>query len=148
MSLQVAVAAPFKQHGRDTIEESEFVVALSLDRDWLSPDQAKRLLDLAAGEGLVERADGEVAAALDYDAVSIPEEFTPDESLFRERSAFERVLDDLVGAGMEKQEAVAEVNKLQQRLGVTVEAAAVVYARRHDVDVDDAAERARGNLVE
>ncbi len=148
MSLQVAVAAPFKQHGRDTIEESEFVVALSLDRDWLSPDQAKRLLDLAAGEGVIERADGEVTVAFDYDAVTIPEEFTPDESLFRERSAFERVLDDLVAAGMEKQEAVAAVNKLQQRLGVTVEAAAVVYARRHDADVDAAAERARNDLVE
>lgn len=148
MSLRVAVAAPFKQHGRDRIEESEFVVALSLDRDWLSPDQAKRVLDLASGEGLVDRPDGEVVARFAYDDVTVPEEFTPDESLFRERSAFERVLDDLVAAGMEKQEAVAEVNKLQQRLGLTVEAAAVVYARRNGVDVTDAAERARRELAE
>jgi hypothetical protein len=148
MSLRVAVAAPFKQHGRDRIEESEFVVALSLDRDWLSPDQAKRVLDLASGEGLVDRPDGEVVARFAYDDVTVPEEFTPDESLFREHSAFERVLDDLVAAGMEKQEAVAAVNKLQQRLGLTVEAAAVVYARRNGVDVTDAAKRARRELVE
>jgi len=49
MSLRVAVAAPFKQKGRTRIAEQAFVVSLSLDRDWMSPDQAKRLLDVATG---------------------------------------------------------------------------------------------------
>jgi len=34
MSLRSAVAAPFQQKGRESMPESEFVVALSLDRDW------------------------------------------------------------------------------------------------------------------
>jgi len=148
MTLRVAVAAPFKQAGRDCIEESEFVVALSLNRDWLSPDQAKRLLDIASGEGLLARGDGRVEAAFDYDAVTIPEEFTPDESLFRERSVFERVLSDLVDAGHEKQASVADINRLQQDLGVTVEAAAVLYARREGVPVDDRAAQARAELTD
>lgn len=146
MSLRVAVAAPFKQKGKGRIPEQAFVVALSLDRDWVSPDQAKRLLDVAAGEGLVERADGDVEAAFDPDGVEIPEGFTPDASLFQERSAFERALDAVVDAGYDRQETVAAVNQLQQELGVTADAAAVVYARRRGVDVDGAAEKARSEV--
>jgi len=146
MSLRIAVVAPFQQKGRERISESEFVVALSLDRNWFSPDQAKRLVDVAAGQGLLARDDGDLVVQFDVDEVVIPDEFAPDESLLREQSTFEKLLDEVVAAGTEKQTAVAEINELQGALGVTVEAAAVVYARRNGVGVADVATQARREL--
>jgi len=146
MSLRRAVAAPFATEGSDRLGESEFVVALSLDRDWFSPDQAKRLVDVATSEGLLERDDGDLVVTFDPAVVSLPEDFTPEESILRARSTFERVLDAVVQHGGQKQEAVAAINRLQGELGVTLEAAAVVYARRQGVDVSKFAERARGDL--
>lgn len=148
MSLRTAVAAPFRQKGIERMGENEFVVALSLDRDWFSPDQAKRLVDVASGQGLLSQEDGDLLAEFDPDSVEVPEEFVPDESLLREQSTFEKVLDKIVAAGGTKQNAVAEINDLQQSLGVTVEAAAVVYAQRNDVDVDAEAETAIEALKE
>jgi hypothetical protein len=148
MSLDVTVAVPFRQHGSTRLGEGEFVVALSLDRDWFSPDQAKRLIDLAAGRGLVERDDGDVVATFDPADVQIPEEFEPDASVLREQSAFEQILDACVAAGIEKQDAVAGINERQSRLGVTAEAAAVLFARENGVDVDDAATKAKHGLSE
>ena len=126
--------------------ENEFVVALSLDRDWFSPDQAKRLINVATGRGLLERDDGDVVTRFDADDVTVPAEFVPDESVLRERSTFEQVLDEVVADGVEKQGAVADINRLQDELGVTVEAAAVVYARRRGLDVDGAAASALDGL--
>jgi hypothetical protein len=126
--------------------ESEFVVALSLDRDWFSPDQAERLVDVATGQGLLAREDGEVVAQFDPSEVEIPEEFVPDESILQEQSTFEKLLDKVVAAGTDKQTAVAEINDLQGRLGVTIEAAAVVYARRRGVDASAEAAEAREEL--
>ena len=146
MSLRTAVAAPFRQRGAERMGENEFVVALSLDRDWFSPDQAKRLIDVATGQGLLERNDGDVVTRFDAYDVTVPAEFVPDESILRERSTFEQVLDEVVADGVEKQEAVADINRLQDELGVTVEAAAVVYARRHGLDVDGAAASALDGL--
>lgn len=146
MSLRTAVAAPFRQEGSREMGESAFVVALSLDRDWFSPDQAKRLVDVAASEGLLTRADGELEARFDPQAVDVPEGFVPDESILQARSTFERVLSALVDAGHEKQAAVAAVNGLQSDLGVSVEAAAVLYAHRQGVDVQDHAEAAIAEL--
>ena len=129
------MAAPFRQRGTDRMAESEFVVALSLDRDWFSPDQAKRLIDVAAGDGLLERHSDGLEPSYDIGDVSIPEDFRPDESILRRRSAFERVLGALTDAGVDKQTAVAETNRLQADLALTLEAAAVLYAHRQGVDV-------------
>jgi hypothetical protein len=148
MSLETTVAVPFRQHGTDRLGEGEFVVALSLDRDWFSPDQAKRLIDVAAGRGLVERADGDLVAAFTPGAVDVPDGFTPDESILQSQSLFERLLGALVDDGMTKQDAVAGVNRLQRDLGVTIEAAAVLYACRRGVDVDDLAAELKRSLGE
>jgi hypothetical protein len=147
VSLRTAVAAPFRQRGTESIAESEFVVAMSLDRDWFSPDQAKRLIDVATGEGLLDREDGDLFVTFDAAGVDVPEDFVPDEAVLRERSPFERSLEALVDAGHEKREAVAGINGLQQELGVTIEAAAVVYARREGVEVEEIAAGARDALT-
>ncbi|QSG10752.1 putative HTH domain, homologous to N-terminal domain of RPA1 protein family [Halapricum desulfuricans] len=146
MSLRTAVGAPFVQAGTDRLGRSDFVVALSLDRDWFSPDQAKRLIDVAASEGLLEPDDDELVATFDLGEVTVPEGFTPDESVLQQRTTFERLLDAVVEAGTDKREAVAAINGLQSDLGVTIETAAVVYARRRGVSVDDQIERVREGL--
>lgn len=147
MSLRVAVGAPFVQDGSKQLRENEFVVSLSLDRDWFSPDQAKRLIDVATQEDLLERDGNDLELTFDPSTVSIPEEFVPDEDILTERSAFERVLDALVAEGTEKHEAVGAINTLQQELGITIEAAAIVYARREGIDVSDLAPVARAALT-
>ncbi|RJX51074.1 DUF2240 family protein [Halonotius pteroides] len=146
MSLQVAVAVPFRQAGTDRLGEGAFVVALSLDREWFSPDQAKRLVDVAVGRGLLETVDGDLVATFDLDAVDIPAEYTPDTDILRAQSTFEQLLDRLTDAGMAKQEAVAAANETQRRLGITLEAAAVLVATREGIAVDAAADAVRTDL--
>ena len=140
------MAAPFRQEGAREMGESAFVVALSLDRDWFSPDQAKRLVDVAASEGLLDREDGQLTATFDPQAVEVPEAFEPDESILQARSTFERVLGALVEAGHEKQAAVAAVNGLQAERAVTVATAAILDAHREGVDVQEHAAAALEDL--
>ncbi len=142
MSLRRAVAVPFRQRGVDALAESEFVVAVSLDRDWFSPDQAKRLVAAAEAQGLLERSADEVAPTFDPSAVSVPDDFVPEERILQDRSVFEATLDRLIDAGVEKQDAVAAINQLQAELAVTIEAAAVLYARQNGLSVADLATRA------
>lgn len=147
MSLRRAVAEPFRTKGREALTDSEFVVVLSLDREWFTAEQAKRLVDVATTAGLLDRTgDGDLTTTFDPRAVDVPEDFSPDDDVLRQRSTFERALESLVDAGIEKQEAVGSINRLQADLGVTVEAAAVVYARRRGVAIEPVAGRARDDL--
>jgi hypothetical protein len=147
MSLKIAVAVPFRQRGANRLGEGEFVVAVSLDRDWFSPDQAKRLLDIATGRGLLDREDGDIVVTFDPDEVTIPEDFRPDEEVLREQSTFEKVLSRLTDAGADKQAAVAAINERQRDLGMTLEAAALVHAHAEGVSVSDLAGEVRGTLA-
>jgi hypothetical protein len=146
MSLKTAVAAPFRQRGTDRMAESEFVVALSLDRNWFSPDQAKTLVDVATSEGLLEREADALVVGFDASATTIPDGFRPGEEILQSRSTFEQVLDTVVEDGVDKQSAVAGINRLQSELGVTLDAAAVVYARSEGVEVDGIAAEVREEL--
>jgi hypothetical protein len=148
MSLEATVAAPFKWHAAERLGEGEFVVALSLERDWFSPDQAKRLVDVAVGRGLVDEEDGDLIARFDPDEVVVPEGFRPDEAVLREQSTFETALDAVVSAGVEKQHAVAGINERQRTLAVTIEAAAVLYAKEQGARVDHLVEDVRAELSE
>ena len=148
MSLEVAVAVPFKYNATERLGEGEFVVALSLERDWFSPDQAKRLVDVALGRGLLREEDGALVATFDPDDVTVPEGFVPDESILREQSTFESALDAIVATGIEKQRAVAGINERQRTLAVTIEAAAVLYAKEHGAPVDRLAADVRTDLFE
>ncbi|WP_199719514.1 DUF2240 family protein [Halorubrum sp. Atlit-26R] len=147
MSLEVAVAAPFKTRAQDRLGEGEFVVALSLEREWFSPDQAKRLVDVAVGRGLLASEDGDLVPQFDPAEVTVPEGFAPDESVLREQSTFESALDAIVAAGVEKQRAVAAINERQRALAVTIEAAAVLYAREQGAAVDRLAADVREELA-
>ena len=147
MSLEATVAVPYRHHGTDRLDEGTFVVALSLDRDWFSPDQAKRLIDVASGRGLLSRDGNDLVAEFDPTSVDVPDDFVPDESVVREQSTFERLLAAVVDDGnVEKQAAVAAINELQRELGVTIEAAAAVYAHRRGIDVRDVAADALSEL--
>ncbi len=148
MSLKAAVAVPFTHGGTERLGEGEFVVALSLDHDWFSPDQAKRLVDVAVGRGLLTKVDGDLLVEFDPAEVTIPEGFTPDESVLREQSTFETALDAIVAAGVEKQRAVAGINERQRALAITIEAAAVLYAREHGVAAERLAADVRTDLTE
>ena len=147
MSLEVAVAVPFKQRATERLGEGEFVVALSLDRDWFSPDQAKRLVDVAVGRGLVAEEDGDLVARFDPADVTVPEGFAPDDAILREQSTFETALDAIVGAGVEKQRAVAGINERQRSLAISIEAAAVLVAKEHGAAVDHLAADVRKKLA-
>jgi hypothetical protein len=145
MSLRQVVAYPFQKQGRGRCAANDFVAALSLDRGWFDPDAAEAALEAAVTEGLVERVEDEdaIEATFDYAGETIPEDFDPDREILQSRSIFEVCVDRLVDAGVEKREAVAGINRVQENLAVTLEAAAVVFARRHELGVADLAQRAR-----
>ncbi len=137
MGLRQVVAAPFKRAGASTVSESEFVVAISLHRDWFTPAQAKRVLELAEKQGLIERSEEEVTATFEPASVEVPAGFVPAEDVLSQPSVFEGILNALLAAGHDKRSTVAAINRRQQELGITLEAAAALHASENDVEVDN-----------
>lgn len=134
------VAVPFRKKAASALTENEFVLALSLDLKWFSPEQAKVVILNAEKEGLLRREGSSLIPGFDVSAVDIPIGFRPDASIFEKKSSFERIVDRIAsGRKMERQKVVALINRKLEQLSrmVEIEAAAIIVARESDVDVKD-----------
>ncbi|QSZ67047.1 DUF2240 family protein [Methanofollis aquaemaris] len=141
MSLQVTVAAPFKQMHKGEMERSQFVFFLALDRKWMNVDQANAVLRLAEEAGMVKVGEGIVSPLFDVSAVAIPLGFRPGPEVFDAPDPCHDLV-ERIAAAVEREpgEVVAEMNQVideefdgKLRAG----AAAVLLARRYGVEWND-----------
>ncbi len=147
--LLYIVSMPFKRKGRETLKESEFIFALSIDLNWFSPEQARTLLTEAENEGLLKRDGGAVNPLFDLASVQIPSSFKP-ESAPEGKFIFERIIDRVtVAKGFEKRTIISLVNKKQEELMkmIDIEVSALLVAIEQGVMVDDLMEEEYRSLI-
>jgi len=141
VSLAVTVAAPFKHTRKERLKNSEFIFYLTIDRRWMSRDQANQLLERAKTAGLVEVADGWVRPLLDLASITVPVGFKPDSRIFESDEASQVLLGRIAAArGVPPAEVVAEVNRVIREGfdgNLRLPAAAAIVARRYGVGVED-----------
>ena len=145
MSLSVTVAAPFKHTRKEKLQKSEFIFYLTIDRKWMSRDQANQLLERAKAAGMVEVADGWVRPLLDLSAITVPVGFKPDSRIFESDEASQVLVERIAEVrGVPPAEVVSEVNRVIREGfdgNLRLPAAAVIVAKRYKVGFDDLRER-------
>ena len=141
MSLTITVAAPFKHTRKEKLQKSEFIFYLTIDRKWMSRDQANQLLERAKAAGMVEVADGWVRPLLDLSSITIPVGFRPDSRIFESEEASQVLVGRIAASrGVPPAEVVAEVNRVIREGfdgNLRLPAAAVIVAKRYKVGFDD-----------
>lgn len=136
--LTYTVSMPFKRKGKEALKDMEFVMALSMDLKWFTPDQAKSVLAEAQISGLLKR-DGElVRPSFDISKIEIPSGFKP--VAIEKKTVFEKVIERIItSTGIEKRKVVSMINKKQEELSkqVVIEVSAMLVAIENGVMVDD-----------
>jgi hypothetical protein len=138
--LTYTVSMPFKRKGKESLKDMEFVMALSIDLKWFTPDQARSVLAEAQRSGLLKR-DGElVRPSFDISKIEIPSGFKPETLAIEKKTVFERVIERIItSTGIEKRKVVSMINKKQEELSkqVVIEVSAILVAIENAVLVDD-----------
>jgi len=141
VSLKVTVAAPFKHTRKEKLQKSEFIFYLTIDRKWMSRDQANQLLERAKAAGMVEVADGWVKPLLDLSVITVPVGFRPDSRIFESEEASQVLMGRIAASrGVPPAEVVAEVNRVIREGfdgNLRLPAAAAIVAKRYNVGFDD-----------
>ncbi|HUK92583.1 MAG TPA: DUF2240 family protein [Methanomicrobiales archaeon] len=152
MSLPVTVAAPFKHTRKEKLQKSEFIFYLTIDRKWMSRDQANQLLEKAKAAGMVEVADGWVKPLLDLSAITVPVGFKPDSGIFESDEPSQVLIGRIAAArGVPPAEVVAEVNRVIREGfdgNLRLPAAAALVARRYKVGFEDLRESLTVEVLE
>jgi len=152
VSLPVTVAAPFKHTRKDRLKKSEFVFYLAIDRKWMSREEAHRVLDRAAQEGLLEvTTDGWVRPLLDLSAVTVPVGFRPSSRILESVQPYQELIQRIAGKdGLSPAQVTAEVNRVMEEEfdgKIRVEAAVTLVAKRRGVPFEDLRERLTAEMM-
>jgi hypothetical protein len=131
---------PFKRKGKEALKDTEFIMALSMDLKWFTPEQARSVLAEAHRSGLL-KSDGElIRPAFDVSKIEIPSGFKPETVDIEKETVFERVIERIItSTGIEKRKVVSMINKKQEELSkqVVIEVSAILVAIENGVLVDD-----------
>jgi len=136
--LYYTVSMPFKRKGKEQLKDMEFVMALSMDLKWFTPEQARSVMAEAQKTGLL-KSDGElVRPSFDISKIEIPSGFKP--QTVEKKTVFEMVIERIItSTGIEKRKVISMINKKQEELSkqVVIEVSAILVAIENAVLVDD-----------
>ncbi|WP_342679000.1 DUF2240 family protein [Methanofollis sp. UBA420] len=151
MSLQITVAAPFKQMHLGELEKNQFVFFLALDRKWLNVEQANTVLRLGESAGLLGLKGGKVVPLFDLSSVTIPLGFRPGPEVFEAPDPLRDLIARIASAtGRDASEVTAGMNRVIEGEfdgNLRPEAAAVLLARRYGVAWQDLLPALRESVV-
>jgi len=137
--LRKSLAFLFQRKGRNILTEKELTMSVSMDLNWFSPDEAKRLIDVGLELKLLTKDDQGLSPTFDYEALTIPIDFFPSKNILEVESqeplllAIVRNIQDKTK--LDKNKVMAEINKKQNTLKVDIEVAAILVAKKYDVDI-------------
>lgn len=138
--LTYTVSMPFKRKGKEQLKDMEFVMALSMDLKWFTPEQAKSILAEAQRSGLLKREGELVRPSFDISKIEIPTGFKPETVAIEKKTVFEKVIERIItSTGIEKRKVISMINKKQEELSkqVVIEVSAILVAIENGVLVDD-----------
>ena len=132
------------------MRNNELVYYYSLDRKWMSTEQAGVLLHRAEEEGLLVQKDGVFSPLFDTASITIPLGFKPTSSIFERNDPLAELIDRIAKArGMTETDVVSEVNRIikEQFDGNLLPAAALVLlAKKYNVPFRDKREGLTGTV--
>lgn len=123
------------------MRKNELVYYYSLDRKWMSTEQAGILLHLAEEEGLLRQENGVFSPLFDISSITIPLGFKPSSSIFERNDPLGELIGRIAKAqGIEETEVVSEMNRIiKERFdgNLLPAAALVLLAKKYNVPFKD-----------
>jgi hypothetical protein len=138
--LTYTVSMPFKIKGKEVLKDMEFVMALSMDLKWFTPEQAKSVMAEAHMSGLLKREGDLIRPSFDISKIEIPSGFKPGSVAIEKKTIFEKIIERIItSTGIEKRKVVSMINKKQEELSkqTVIEVSAILVAIENGVLVDD-----------
>jgi len=132
------------------MRKNELVYYYSLDRKWMSTEQAGVLLRRAEEEGLLHQKDGIFSPLFDTSSITIPLGFKPTSSIFERNDPLAEMIDRIAKVQtMTETDVVSEMNQIiKERFdgNLLPAAALVLLAKKYNVSFSDKQDALTGTL--
>ncbi len=144
---EIIISFLFKRSGKEHLKFSDLYLALSMDLNWFTPDDAKAFITLAIKENLLIKEDNLIKPNFDYEKTTVPVGFTPSKKVFEitkdnEEEKPVSILDELKkliekNKNIDTEQINELINKLAKEKNITEEVAALLIGTEHNINFDD-----------
>ena len=132
--------------------ERELALSMSMGLHWFKLEEARQVVDMAKSEGLLKEEEGGLVPTFDISSMDLALDYKPSEDVLSEKRT-EDVLMTLVDlivrhTSLEKTKVMSHINKKKNQLGIHIQVAALLVAKRYDIDVSKYYDVVEQNVLE
>ena len=95
MTLQLTIASPFKNTGKDRLKKNEIVYFFTIDRRWMNRDQAEQIISMSVEDGLIKKEGDYYAISADVSGIDIPLGYKPSSDIFDNKDYIQIIAGDI-----------------------------------------------------
>lgn len=154
---ETIIAFIFKRSGKLELTYSDFYLTLSMDLNWFTPDNAKNFVNKALKNKLLEKKDEAICPGFNIEKINVPIGFYPSKRIFEEKTSDQKQIEekDLIRQMVRKissvtkiseEETIIIINKIQSEKNITLEVAALLFGKEHNVPFEDFYERIQNSF--
>jgi hypothetical protein len=147
----MALAQLFRKKGKSSLTEKEFVFAASLDLRWFTPREAQKFLEIGLESELLAQEGDKVKPAFEHKNLDVPKGYAPTAELLQKstqpKGIFLKMV-DLIAAekNMPTKDVISLINQTQDRMGIDVEVAALIVAKKMGADISGCIDEVEENI--
>ena len=147
---EIIIAFIFNRSGKTKLSFSEFYLALSMDLNWFTPQQAKDFLKNAIKQNLVKEENETIQPSFDINMINIPVGFYPTKKIFNEKkesvskelvkenNVLQEIINKIVQeSNLNKKQIEDEIRTIEKEKNLTPEVAALLIGKEHDIKLDE-----------
>ncbi|KYK33390.1 MAG: hypothetical protein AYK22_09055 [Thermoplasmatales archaeon SG8-52-3] len=154
---EIIISFLFKRSGKEHLKFSELYLALSMELNWFTPDDAKSFITLALEENLIEKKGDLLKPNFDYENTTIPIGFSPSKRVFEIKKAEkkeeikETILEEMIKiliekSNLDKSKITKKIDDLAKEKNITEEVAALLIGKEYILNFENFFEKVEESI--
>ena len=145
---EIIISFLFKRSGKELLKFSDLYLALSMDLNWFTPDDAKKFINMALEKNILSKKGELLKPNFDIEKTIVPVGFSPSKKVFEineekkkeivEESILEKIIKILnEKTDLERAQITDLINSIAKDKNITKEVAALVVGKQYDIYFDE-----------
>lgn len=145
---EIIISFLFKRSGKELLRFSDLYLALSMDLNWFTPDDAKTFINMALKQNILTKKGEFLKPNFNYEKTIIPVGFSPSKKVFEikeekkkvkeEDSVLENIITLLSDKTDLKRAHIIElINSITKEKNITEEVAALLVGKQYNIYFDE-----------
>jgi hypothetical protein len=155
---EIIISFLFKRSGKVDLKFSDLYLALSMELNWFTPDDAKSFISLALKENLLKKKGDLLKPNFDYENTIIPIGFIPSKRIFEIKKAEnkeekkETTLEEIIKilnekSNLDKSQISKKIDELANEKNITDEVAALLIGKGLNINLEKFFEKVEESIL-